>query len=77
MLRQLAQLCGVNDAYAVLDGLDSLVRKSLMTATQVGGHTSYGLLETIRLFAEERIDPASLAAVRDRHARYFAEQVEG
>jgi tetratricopeptide (TPR) repeat protein len=47
-----------------------------MTTTQVGGHTRYGMFETIRLFAEEQIDPVSLADVRDRHARHFAEQVE-
>jgi tetratricopeptide (TPR) repeat protein len=34
------------------------------------------LYETIRLFAEEQIDPVGLADVRDRHARYFAEQVQ-
>jgi predicted ATPase len=71
-----AQLCGGNE-YELLDVLDSLVRKSLLTTTQVGGHTRYGMYETIRLFAEEQIDPASLAAVRDRHAHYFAEAVEG
>jgi predicted ATPase len=69
------ELCDVNE-YELLDALDSLVRKSLMTTTQVGGHTRYGLYETIRLFAEEQIDPVSLAEVRDRHARYFAEQIE-
>jgi predicted ATPase/class 3 adenylate cyclase len=71
-----AHVCDINE-YEVLDVVDSLVRKSLMTATQVGGHTRYGMYETIRLFAEEQIDRMSLTAVRDRHARYFAEQVEG
>jgi predicted ATPase len=71
-----AQLCGTANAYELLDMLDSLVRKSLMTTAQVGGHTRYGLYETIRLFAEEHIDPVTLAGLRDRHARYFAEQVQ-
>jgi predicted ATPase/class 3 adenylate cyclase len=70
-----AHLCGGND-YELLDVLDSLVRKSLMTAAQFGGHTRYGLYETIRVFSEEQVDPAAMAEVRDRHARYFAEQVE-
>jgi len=70
-------LSGVPDADDVLDLLDSLVRKSLMTAAQVSGHTRYGLYETIRLFAEEQIGRESFADARDRHARYFAEQVEG
>jgi predicted ATPase len=72
-----AELCASANAYELLDLLDSLVRKSLMTTTQIGGHTRYGLYETIRLFAEEHLDPTALAAVRHRHARYFAEQVEG
>jgi predicted ATPase len=36
------------DEYALLDVVDSPVRKSLVTAEQVSGHTRYGLLETIR-----------------------------
>jgi predicted ATPase len=71
-----ADLCGRANTYELLDVLDSLVRKSLMTAAHVGGQTRYGLYETIRLFAEEYIDPVAVSAVRDRHARYFAEQVQ-
>jgi predicted ATPase len=41
------------DEYAVLDGLYSLVRKSLMTAELNQGKTRSALLETIRQFAEE------------------------
>jgi predicted ATPase len=70
-------VCGgpTADEYAVLDRLDSLVRKSLVTVERVNGHTRYGLLETIRQFAQERLAAAgSISAVRDRHAAYFAEQ---
>ena len=69
-------VCGDGfDEYAVLDVLDSLVRKSLVTAEQVGGHARYGLLETIRQFAEDRLAATgTIDEVRDRHARYFAEQ---
>ena len=38
----------------MLDLLDSLVRKSLVTVERVGGHARYGMLETIRQFAEGR-----------------------
>jgi predicted ATPase len=63
------------DEYAVLDQLDSLVRKSLVTAEPVAGHVRYGLLETIRQFAEEQLTTTgSLDAVKDRHARYFADE---
>ncbi len=70
-------ICGDGrlDEYALLDLVDSLVRKSLMTAEQVLGHTRYGLLETIRQFAEEQLAATSaIAEIRDLHARWFAEQ---
>ena len=63
------------DDYEVLDLLDSLVRKSLVTATHVGGNTRYGLLETIRQFAEDQLATGgTIAEVRDRHARWYADQ---
>ena len=63
------------DDYTVLDRLDSLVRKSLVTTEQVSGHTRYGLLETIRQFAEEQLAAtANINQVRDHHARHFADQ---
>jgi predicted ATPase len=63
------------DEYMVLDGLDSLVRKSLLTVDQTKDHARYGLLETIRQFAEQQLAATGSAdQARDRHARYFAEQ---
>ena len=50
------------DEYAVLDLLDSLVRKSLVTAERVGDGTRYGLLETIRQFAEEQLAATDAAS---------------
>ena len=69
-----AHISGV-DELLVLDGLDSLVRKSLVTAEQVRVHVRYGLLETIRQFAGEQLEvTGSLDDVRRRHAAYYAEQ---
>jgi predicted ATPase len=63
------------DEYAVLDRLDSLVRKSLITVERVGAHARYDMLETIRQFSEEQLTATgSIDAIRDRHARYFADQ---
>jgi len=63
--------CG--DVADVLGHLDSLVRKSLVVADHTTTHTRYRLFETIRQFAEERLEAsAELAATRDRHAAYFA-----
>jgi predicted ATPase len=63
------------DEYAVLDILDSLVRKSLVTVNSVGGHARYGMLETIREFADDHLAAAGTTGqLRDRYASYFAEQ---
>jgi predicted ATPase len=69
-------VCGQFDELSVLELLDSLVRKSLVTAEQVGEHTRYGLLETIRQFAENELaaSPSDIGEVRDGHARWFSEQ---
>jgi hypothetical protein len=50
------------------------VRKSLVTAEQVLGHTRYDMSETIRQFAEEQLAATgTIGDIRDLHARYFAE----
>ena len=68
-------ICEPFDDYTVLDGLDSLVRKSLVTVERVDRHARYGMLETIRQFAEEQLAATdTIDEVRDRHAGYFAEQ---
>jgi predicted ATPase len=72
-----AQLCRPLDEFAVLDVLDSLVRKSLVNVDQVHGHARYGLWETIRQFAEDQLATTDdIIAVRNAHARYFATQAE-
>lgn len=72
----ITHVCGGFDEYTVLDLLDSLVRKSLVTVDQIRGHARYGLLETIRQFAKDRLsENDDIGAVRDCHARYFADQV--
>jgi predicted ATPase/class 3 adenylate cyclase len=68
-------VCGRFDEFSVLELLDSLVRKSLVTAEPVGEHTRYGSLETIRQFAEyELAASGDIDQVRDRHAGWFREQ---
>lgn len=61
----------------VLYLLDSLVRKSLLSAKRVGNAVRYSQLETIRQFAEERLAVlGETEAVRARHAQFFAEDAE-
>ncbi len=58
------------DSFAVLELLDSLVRKSLVTTSQSDGQVRYALLETIRQFAEDELSACgSLTRVRGRHVR--------
>jgi predicted ATPase len=72
-----AAVCGPGlDEYDMLDLLDSLVRKSLVTVERHTGPAGYGLLETIRQFAAEELAATGTSdEVRDRHAAYFAGQV--
>ncbi len=73
-LASITHLCDL-DEYTVLDVVDSLVRKSLVTLEQLDGHARYGMLETIRQFATEHLAATdTIAEVWDRHARYFAAQ---
>jgi predicted ATPase/class 3 adenylate cyclase len=61
------------DDYALLDGLDSLVRKSLLDAGPVAGRTRYAMLETVRAFAEEQLVASGLAdEANRRHAAFYA-----
>ncbi len=74
-LAAVTHLCDGFDEYAVLDLLDSLVRKSLVTVDRTAGHARYGMLETIRQFAEDQLATSrSIGEVRDHHARYFGDQ---
>jgi predicted ATPase/class 3 adenylate cyclase/DNA-binding CsgD family transcriptional regulator len=64
-----------DDEIEVLQILDSLVRKSLVIADHSAARTRYGLFETIRQFAADRLaDTADADAARDRHAAFFAER---
>ncbi|MEX1008931.1 MAG: adenylate/guanylate cyclase domain-containing protein [Acidimicrobiia bacterium] len=58
----------------VLDLVSGLVMRSLVVAdTDSAGDTYYRLLETIRQYAEECLEPQDRDATRDRHSRHFAE----
>ena len=72
-LGALGSVMETGDDVELLGRLDSLVRKSLVRADHSRDHTRYGLFDTIRLFAEERLSAAGeLEPARDRHAAQFA-----
>ena len=63
------------DEIEVLQMLDSLVRKSLVIADLSASRTRYGMFETIRQFAVDRLtDNGDAEATRDRHAAFFAHE---
>ena len=63
---------GIN-ADAVFDLLAALVARSLVEADTEGVEARYRLLETIRQYAQERLEgDGDAARVRDEHPRYFA-----
>jgi len=62
-----------SDEFGTLNVLDALVRKSLLVAERASGRTRFGMLETIRQFAEERlVERDEATAIRTLHARHFA-----
>jgi hypothetical protein len=57
----------------VLDGLTSLVGKSLVAEEDGPGQTSrYRLLETMRSYARQQLAAGDLDRLRHRHAEYYA-----
>jgi predicted ATPase/class 3 adenylate cyclase len=71
-------ICGPGLGIDVVDGLESLVAKSLLrTEPGVRGEPRFVMLETIHAFASERLEATGRAEeLRSRHARYFAELAE-
>ena len=64
----------------VLGGLTTLVEMSLVRLDETGAEPRFGMLETIREFAVDRLSEANEdAAIRERHAAFylaFAEEAE-
>jgi tetratricopeptide (TPR) repeat protein len=59
---------------SVLDGLGSLIDKSLVRVDERGADVRYDMFETVREFALEQLDQAGEREwVLERHARYFLE----
>ena len=66
------------DEMDVLDLLSALVARSLVVADDADPtENRYRLLETIRQYAEERLEGTDREHLRDRHARYYADFMDG
>ncbi len=71
-LPSICAVAGAADEVAILSGLDSLVRKSLVVADHAGPRTRYRLFETVRQYAENALSEAGVRGLmRDRHAAHF------
>jgi predicted ATPase/class 3 adenylate cyclase len=65
---------GAVEMDAVFDVLASLVARSLIVADTEAVDTRFGLLETIRQYAQERLDESGrLNRLRFRHAEYYSD----
>lgn len=65
---------GMSAGLDILSGLESLVDKNLLKQYEVGGEARFGMLDTIREYALERLAAHGAAeeeAVRQRHAHFF------
>jgi len=68
---------GVIRASGVMELLSNLVDKSLVVVSGSSGGRRYGLLETIRQYAHQKLATAGEEeATRDRHLAYFVEWAE-
>jgi non-specific serine/threonine protein kinase len=62
----------------VLDGVASLVDRSILTMAHGGRRARYRLLESVRLYGEERLREAGEdGELRRRHAEWYAELISG
>jgi predicted ATPase/class 3 adenylate cyclase len=77
-LEAIEAVCGPDQAGDVLDGLGSLVDKSLLRQAEgMDGEPRFTMLETIREYAAEQLAAAGREeALRDRHAAWFLDLAE-
>jgi predicted ATPase/DNA-binding CsgD family transcriptional regulator len=72
------QVCSEGLTIDVIEGLESLVTKSLLSAIEdPPGQVRFVFLETVHAFAAEKLQlSGELEAMRGRHAAYFADLVD-
>lgn len=71
------RICSDPDTGQVAEVLGSLLDKSLVVVASVDGRHRYGLLETVRMYAQEKLVASGEAAeIRERHRDWYVEWVE-
>jgi predicted ATPase len=64
------------DSMNVVEALPLLVDRSLVVTVPAGTTNRYRLLETLRDYAQERMDPVAARSLGNRHATHFLELAE-
>ena len=73
MIEDAEAVCAVNGRLDILDGMTSLVDKSLLLQVEIpGSEPHFSMLETLREYAAERlVESGEEETARDRHATHF------
>jgi predicted ATPase/transcriptional regulator with XRE-family HTH domain len=70
-------VAGAGDIYAMLEGLETLTDEGLLTRTErSNGQVRFGMLESIREFAQSQMPEEVASDIRNRHARYYRDLAE-
>ena len=78
-LEAIEVVCGAEGDFSVgvLDGVESLVDKSLLREEEVGGEPRFVMLETVHQYAREKLEESGEAdELRKLHAQYFLSLAE-
>jgi len=66
-------VCNAENKLDILEGLTSLVNNSLLRQEEINGEPRFGMLETIRAYAVERLgERGEMESLRAGHAQYYA-----
>jgi len=65
-------VCNAEGRFDILEGLSSLMNNSLVRQAEVDGEPRFGMLETVRAYALERLaESGEMDALRQAHAQYY------
>jgi tetratricopeptide (TPR) repeat protein len=65
-------ICNMDKKLDILEGLTSLVNNSLLRQDEINGEPRFGMLETIRAYALERLtESGEMEAIQASHAQFF------
>jgi predicted ATPase/class 3 adenylate cyclase len=77
-LEAIGEICDLEEDIDVLEGVDSLLEKSLLRQEEgVGGEPRFVMLETVHEYAREKLEESTQAEkIKRAHAEYFLAQAE-